>query len=142
MVAQRVYWVPTIHVGARSVPNASALRLALGPNKQRAFGEAMRHGMRDLIAFGTDAGGFAWSDNPAREFDYMIRYGMTPMQAIRSATSVAARLLGREQDLGTVVAGRLADLVAVEGDPVSDPSSLMRVRWVMKDGVVVRGRDR
>ena len=58
------------------------------------------------------------------------------MQAIRSATSVAARLLGREQDVGSVVAGRLADLVAVDGDPLADPSALTRVRWVMKGGVV------
>ena len=73
--------------------------------------------MGDLIAFGTDAGGFAWTENPAQEFAYYVRYGMTPMQAIRTATTNAAGSLGREKDVGTVAAGKLADLVAVEGDP-------------------------
>jgi imidazolonepropionase-like amidohydrolase len=67
-----------------------------------------------------------------------VKYGMTPMQAIKSATSVAARLLDREDSLGTVAAGHYADMVAVRGDPLADITELERVRWVMKGGTVYR----
>jgi imidazolonepropionase-like amidohydrolase len=90
----------------------------------------------DRLHTGTDAGGFAWSQNPAQEFAYYARYGMTPIQAIRTGTANAARLLGRDKDVGTVVAGKLADLVAVDGDPLADPAALTRVKWVMKGGTV------
>jgi imidazolonepropionase-like amidohydrolase len=92
--------------------------------------------MVDLIAFGTDAGGFAWTENPAQEFAFYARYGLTPIQTIRTATTNAAKLLGRDKDVGTVAAGKLADLVAVEGDPLADPTALTRAKWVMKGGVV------
>jgi imidazolonepropionase-like amidohydrolase len=71
----------------------------------------------------------------------MVRYGMTPMEAIKSATSVAARLLGQELQLGTLEAGKLADIVAVRGDPLSDITELERVTFVMKGGVVYKGGD-
>lgn len=135
MVRQRVYWCPTIYVGARPLAGRPPLRATMAELKRKAFGEAVRHGMADLIAFGTDAGGFAWSENPAQEFAYYVRYGMTPAQAIRTATTTAARLLGREHVIGTVTAGKLADLVAVAGDPLSDVSSLTKVEWVMKGGI-------
>ncbi|MEK7668324.1 MAG: amidohydrolase family protein [Gemmatimonadota bacterium] len=83
-------------------------------------------------------GGFAWTEPIAREFGYMVRYGMTPMQAIKSATTVAAELLGQQANLGSVAAGRYADLIAVSGDPLADISEMERVRWVMKAGVVYR----
>jgi imidazolonepropionase-like amidohydrolase len=92
--------------------------------------------MADLIAFGTDAGGFPWTENPAQEFAFYARYGLTSLQTIRTATTNAARLLGRERDVGVVAAGRLADLVAVDGDPLADPVALTRVKWVMKGGMV------
>jgi imidazolonepropionase-like amidohydrolase len=104
--------------------------------KRKAFGEAVRRGMGDLIAFGTDAGGFAWTENPAQEFSLYARYGMTPIQALRTGTTTAARLLGRDKDVGTVAAGKLADLVAVDGDPLADPNVLTKVQWVMKGGTV------
>jgi imidazolonepropionase-like amidohydrolase len=134
MMRQRVYWCPTIYVGARPLTGRPPLRATMAEFKRKAFGEAVRRGMGDLIAFGTDAGGFAWTENPAQEFAYYARYGMTPMQAIRTATANAARLLGRDKEVGTVAAGKLADLVAMEGDPLSDPAVLTRVTWVMKGG--------
>jgi imidazolonepropionase-like amidohydrolase len=89
------------------------------------------------IVFGTDAGVFPHGMN-AREFEYMVAAGIPPMTAIRSATLEAARLLGIEKDLGTIEAGKLADLVAVRGDPIADIGLLQDVSFVMKDGVVYK----
>src|SRR2546430_11621275 len=73
------------------------------------------------IALGTDAGGFDWKAlNEAKEFEYYVQYGMTPLQAIRSGTSTAAELLGWGDKLGTIEAGKWADIVAVSGDPLKD----------------------
>jgi imidazolonepropionase-like amidohydrolase len=135
MIKQRVYWCPTVYVGARPQAGAPPLRATMAELKRKAFGEAVRRGMGELIAFGTDAGGFSWTENPAQEFAFYARYGMTPIQSIRTATMNAAKLLGRDKDLGTVAQGKLADLVAVDGDPLADPSVLTRVQWVMKGGV-------
>jgi imidazolonepropionase-like amidohydrolase len=138
MVKQKVYWCPTIYVGvyvasARGGPWPRMVEL-----ERQAFGTALKRGLLPYISYGTDAGGYAWSENQAKEFSYMVKYGMTPMQAIKSATSVAARLLDREDSLGAVAAGRYADMVAVRGDPLADITELERVRWVMKGGTVYR----
>jgi len=90
------------------------------------------------IAFGTDAGGFPWTENPAKEFAYMVKWGMTPAQAIRSATASAAELLGWSDQVGTVEAGKFADIVAVPGDPLKDITTLEHVDFVMKNGSVVK----
>lgn len=138
MERQRVYWSPTIYVGARPLAGRPPMRDIMAAHKRRAIGEAARRAMAELIAFGTDAGGFAWSENPAQEFAYLVRYGLTPMGAIRSATQTAARLLDRGEQLGSVAAGRYADLIAVAGDPLTDITVLERVRWVMRGGQVAR----
>jgi imidazolonepropionase-like amidohydrolase len=101
-----------------------------------AFGKALKK--RVKISYGTDVGGYAWTENQAKELSYMVRYGMTPMQAIQSATSVAAQLLDQSENLGSVEKGRYADLVAVPGDPLQDISRLEQVRFVMKGGQVYR----
>jgi imidazolonepropionase-like amidohydrolase len=92
------------------------------------------------IAMGTDVGGFPWTGpqgiHQAKELEYYVQWGMTPMQAIQSATAVAAELLGQSANLGTVSVGRLADLIAVGGDPLRDITELQRVKFVMKSGVV------
>jgi imidazolonepropionase-like amidohydrolase len=136
MIQQRVYWCPTIYVGARPLTGQPPLRATMADLKRKAFGDAVRRGMGELIAFGTDAGGFSWTENPAQEFGFYTRYGMTPIQAIRTATANAAKLLGREKDVGMVAAGKLADLVAVEGDPLTDVTVLTKAKWVMKAGVI------
>ena len=89
------------------------------------------------LAFGTDAAIFPHGDN-AKQFAVMVRFGMTPMQAIQAATSVNAELFGWEADVGAVETGRYADLVAVRGNPLDDVSVLEQISFVMKGGEVVR----
>lgn len=91
------------------------------------------------IAFGTDAGGFAWDAfNEAKEFSYETKFGMTPMQAIQTATRNAADLLDMSDRVGTIEAGKLADIVAVPGNPLNDITAMERVGFVMKDGNVYK----
>jgi imidazolonepropionase-like amidohydrolase len=140
MVRQGTYWCPTIYVGAYVAEGRAAagapIWLTMRDMEAKAFPVAVRKGVK--IAYGTDAGGYAWTENQAKEFAYMVRYGMTPMQAIQSATIVAASLLERQNDLGTIEAGKFADIIAVSGDPLRDITELERVRFVMKGGEVFR----
>jgi imidazolonepropionase-like amidohydrolase len=132
-----VYWVPTITVGAYVAPGRGGNWPAMVALEKAAFQKALKKGVK--IAFGTDAGGFDWKEiNQAKEFEYYVDYGMTPMQAIRTATSVAADLMGWTDKAGTVEAGKWADLVAVSGDPLKDITELQRVKFVMKGGVVYK----
>lgn len=96
-----------------------------------AFSKAAKAGVR--IAFGTDSGVYPHGDN-GRQFAYMVRYGLTPMEAIRAATLNSAQLLGKEPELGSIAAGKFADLVAVEGDPLLDIDKLRQIRGVIKAG--------
>ena len=145
MREQGTWYVPTILAG-RFVAEKSEVdgyfpeivrpkAAAIGPQIQETFAKAWRAGVK--IAFGTDTGVSPHGEN-AREFVYMVEAGMPAMTAIRSATSVAAEFLGIADRLGTIEAGKLADLIAVEGDPVEDISRLQAVRFVMKEGVVHR----
>lgn len=99
------------------------------------FTKAVTMGVK--LAYGTDSGVYPHGGN-AKQFAYMVRYGMTPMQAIQSATIRAAELLGKEGELGSLAPGRFADLVAVAGDPLSDVTSLENITHVVKDGKTVR----
>jgi len=111
--------------------------------KNRETTDAQREGFRKAvkagvkIAYGTDAGVYPHGWN-ARQMPYMVRYGMTPMQAIQSATTVAAELMGKTGQVGCDAGGCFADLIAVAGDPLADVSTLTRVSKVMKGGVVVK----
>jgi imidazolonepropionase-like amidohydrolase len=101
-----------------------------------SFRKALHAGVK--MAFGTDVGGFAWSEPIAQEFAREVEFGMTPMQAIQSATGRAADLLDKRGELGVVAPGAYADLIAVAGDPLQDVNILENVQFVMKDGVVFR----
>ncbi len=103
--------------------------------QREGFRKAVKAGVR--IAYGTDSGIYPHGLN-ARQFPYMVRYGMTPMQAIQSATLVAAELMGWEDRVGTIEPGRFADLVAVDGDPLEDIGRLTDVSFVMKGGRIVK----
>ena len=140
MAHRNVYWVPTLTVD-HSFPTddtetAEFFRKTFAL-QQANFGKAMQKGVK--IALGTDAGGFDWKKfNQAKEFEYYVQNGMTPMQAIRAGTSVAAELLGWSETAGTVEAGKWADIVAVSGDPLRDIAELEKVKFVMKGGVIFK----
>ena len=140
MKSQGVYLCPTLTVTEFVAPGRAAegrpIWAKIPEFHRDTFSRAVRKGVK--VAFGTDAGGFPWEVNQAREFSYMTRNGMTPMQAIKAATIVAAQMMGMDDQIGTIEGGKLADLVAVPGNPLSDITALERVSFVMKDGAVVR----
>jgi imidazolonepropionase-like amidohydrolase len=140
MAARGIFYVPTIYVGEYVAQGRAAtgapVWLKMIAIHEDTFRRAMRAGVK--IAFGTDVGGFDWTVNPAKEFSSMVKFGMTPAQAIRAATSTAADLLGTQNELGTIAAGKQADIVAVPGDPLADVSLMEKVEFVMKGGAVYK----
>jgi imidazolonepropionase-like amidohydrolase len=137
MARRGIYWVPTIMVGAYVAPGRAGNWTKMVDTEKAAFQLALKKGVK--IVLGTDAGGFDWRElNQAMEFDYYVKYGMTPMQAIRTATTTAAELLGWSDKMGSIEKGKWADLVAVSGDPLKDITELQRVKFVMKSGSVFK----
>jgi len=130
------YLVPTLSASYPPpifrIPNPESVRIR---GEHRAFERALAAGVR--IAFGTDAGTFAHGDN-AKEFGLMVKFGMQPMDAIRSATITTADLFGLSADVGTLEAGRVADLIALAGDPLEDVARLLQVDFVMKSGRIAK----
>jgi imidazolonepropionase-like amidohydrolase len=143
MVARGIYYVPTIYVGdyvaAGRAKEGSPVWLEMVAIHEQTFRRALKAGVK--IAFGTDVGGFDWKINPVVEFEWMVRWGMTPEDALRSATVVAATLLDRADSIGSLAPGRRADVIAVMGDPTRDVGRLADVRFVMKEGAIFRGPD-
>ena len=90
------------------------------------------------IAFGTDMGGIPWTEPIANEFGLMVKFGMSPMDAIKAATSTAANLLDMKGDIGVIAPGAFADVMAVQGDPLANVEALKIVKFVMKDGNVFK----
>jgi imidazolonepropionase-like amidohydrolase len=134
------YWCPTLFVTEYVAEGRAAegrpIYGQMISHQRNAFAKAVKAGVK--IAMGTDAGGFAWDINEAVELRRMVDAGMTPMQTIQSSTSVAAELLGMKGDLGEIAPGAIADIVAVEGDPLKSISVLEHVVFVMKEGHIYR----
>lgn len=139
------WYVPTIIAG-RSVADSAKIpdyypalvqpkALAIGPRIQGTFAKAYKSGVK--IAFGTDAGVYMHGRNWL-EFVYMVEAGMPAMEAIKAATIQAADLLGMKDSLGSITPGKLADIVAVDGDPLQDIQSMGKVSFVMKDGLIFK----
>jgi imidazolonepropionase-like amidohydrolase len=138
-VSKGAFWVPTLTVldyvaeGRAKLGATSYLEMFEGVKPQ--FKKALQKGVK--IAFGTDAGGFDWQKLPqAREFSFYVNYGMTPMQAIQSATTVAADLLDKRGQIGEISKGAFADIIAVDGDPLQKIEVMEKVVFVMKDGKI------
>lgn len=144
MKKKGVFMVPTIYAvdyiiekysskgyPTKIIEKAKKLRA----QKNECFKKAVKGGVK--IAYGTDAAVIPHGWN-AKDFKYMVELGMTPMQAIQSATINAAELLDYKTKVGSIAKGKFADIIAVYGDPVSDISILERVRFVMKDGVIYK----
>jgi imidazolonepropionase-like amidohydrolase len=124
------------HAEELKIPKESVEKeRALGQIQRNNFAKAVKAGVK--IAFGTDAGVYPHGDN-AKQLAIMVRYGMTPASAIKSATFGAAELIGRSKDVGAIAPGRYADLVAVLGDPLADVRLLEHVAFVMKGGAIVK----
>ncbi len=139
------WYVPTIIAGKSAADSAKIpgyfpsvvvqKALEIGPKIQATFAKAYKAGVK--IAFGTDAGVYAHGKN-WKEFVYMTEAGMPILEAIRSATVSASELLGVTDQLGSIEKGKLTDIIAVDGDPTKDVESMGKVKFVMKDGVVVK----
>jgi imidazolonepropionase-like amidohydrolase len=119
------------------LPEALAKEKELGQLQRDNFRKAYAAGAK--MAFGSDAGVYPHGDN-GKQFYYMVKYGMTPMAAVQAATINAADLLGMKDKVGSIKAGKLADIIAVSGDPMADISALAKVRFVMKGGAVVKAQ--
>lgn len=140
MLKQGTWYVPTLSVyyldwapGDTPAGQRDRLRAAV---HEPSFKKALQSGIR--IVFGTDMGGIPWTEPIAQEFSRMVEFGMTPMDAIQSATSRAAVMLDMEGKIGVVAPGAYADVIAVDGDPLRDIKVLESVQFVMKDGKVFR----
>ncbi|HET9052983.1 MAG TPA: amidohydrolase family protein, partial [Cyclobacteriaceae bacterium] len=145
MKEKGTYYVPTISAGKFVAlkakepgyyhPLVVPKALEIGPQIQKTFGEAYKRGVK--IAFGTDAGVFPHGEN-GKEFGYMVEAGMPAMEAVKSATVVNAGILGMSDKIGTLEAGKFADIVAVDDNPLKNIKTMEKVSFVMKDGVVYK----
>lgn len=139
MVAKGIWYVPSLYLMTKAVfsspeQEAQAQRgIAIIVD---TFRRAQRVGVK--IAYGTDVGAFDWITTPAIQLPLMVQHGMTPAQALKSATTAAAELLQTQRDVGTIETGKFADIIAVPGNPLDDVTLLQRVSFVMKSGVVIR----
>jgi imidazolonepropionase-like amidohydrolase len=109
----------------------------VGRTQRENFAKAVKAGVK--VAFGTDAGVYPHGDN-AKQFFYMVKYGLTPMQAIQAATISASDLLGLKEKTGSIAKGKYADIIAVVGNPLEDIRRMEKVKFVMKDGKVYKNQ--
>ena len=142
MVKKGIYWCPTIYVcdyvAEGRAKAGSPINKYFMETLPVLFKKAMNAGVK--IAYGTDIGGYSWDEPEAKDFEYMVKYGMSNVQAIQSATTVAAQLLDMEGKIGELKTGCFADIIAVKQDPLKDIRALENVQWVMKDGMVWKSR--
>jgi imidazolonepropionase-like amidohydrolase len=141
MAEKGIWYVPTTYalqaVAEGRASDGNPVYLQMIKTHAETFKRAMAVHLK--IAFGTDAGAFPWTTDPAEEFSVLVHDGMTPAVAIQSATLQAAKLMKMDDKVGTVEPGKLADIVAVPGNPLDQISLMEKVDFVMKDGVVYRG---
>jgi imidazolonepropionase-like amidohydrolase len=140
MAEKSVYWVPTLMAylqfmdDPKLTPERRRLMTGTTQRHKEAFQRALKLPVR--IAFGSDLNGN--HETAGREFAWMVRYGMKPLEALRSATSTAAELMGWQDRVGSLETGKLADVVAVDGNPEEDITKMIHISFVMKDGVIYK----
>lgn len=140
MAAKGVFWCPTLFVNEFVAEGraklGSPINLMFSKSIPETFKKAVKVGVK--IAYGTDIGGYDWSLPQAKDFSYFVSWGLTPIQAIQTATVNAAELLGQVGQIGEIKVGALADIIALKQDPTKNIESLENIDWIMKDGKVYK----
>jgi imidazolonepropionase-like amidohydrolase len=136
MAAKGVFWCPTLFVAEGRAKLGSPINLMFSKSIPETFKKAIKVGVK--IAYGTDIGGYDWSLPQAKDFSYFVSWGLTPIQAIQTATVNAAELLGQVGQIGEINVGALADIIALKQDPTKNIESLENIDWIMKDGKVYK----
>ena len=140
MAAKGVFWCPTLFVNEFVAEGraklGSPINLMFSKSIPETFKKAVKLGVK--IAYGTDIGGYDWSLPQAKDFSYFVSWGLTPIQAIQTATVHAAELLGQVDQIGEIKVGALADIIALKQDPTKNIESLQNIDWIMKDGKVYK----
>ncbi len=140
MVKKNVFWCPTIFVNDfvadGRLKAGSPINAYFRETVPTMFKKALAKGVK--IAYGTDIGGYDWNLPQTNDFSFMVQWGMTPLQAIKTATTTAAELLDQQGKIGEIKVGAFADIIAVKGDATKNIAVLNDVKFVMKDGVVYK----
>ena len=140
MAAKGVFWCPTLFVNEFVAEGraqlGSPINLQFSKSIPETFKKAMKAGVK--LAYGTDIGGYDWNLPQAKDFSYFVEWGLTPVQAIQTATTTAAELLGQVGKIGEIKTGAFADIIAIKKDPTKNIDALQQVDWVMKDGKVFK----
>jgi imidazolonepropionase-like amidohydrolase len=140
MAEKGIFWCPTIFVNEFVAEGraklGSPINLYFQQSIQATFKKAMKMGVK--LAYGTDIGGYDWNLAQAKDFTYFVEWGLSPVQAIQTATTTAAELLGMQGKIGEIKEGSFADIIALKKDPTKDISALQNVDFVMKDGKVYK----
>jgi imidazolonepropionase-like amidohydrolase len=140
MADKGIFWCPTLfvneYVAEGRAKLGSPINLYFQQSIQATFKKAIKMGVR--LAYGTDIGGYDWGLPEAKDFTYFVDWGLTNVQAIQTATTTAAELLGMQGKIGEIKAGAFADIVALKKDPTKDITALQQIDWVMKDGKVFK----
>lgn len=144
MAQQQVFWCPTIYVNEfvaeGRFKTGSPMNKYFMETEPALFKKALRYGVP--IAYGTDIGGYNWTEPQAKDLEIFVQYGMTPMQAIQTATINGADLLEQKGMIGEILPGAFADMIAVKEDPLKNIKVLNAIPWVMKDGIVWKNEQR
>lgn len=140
MVDKGIYWCPTLFVNEFVAEGraklGSPINLYFQQSIEATFKKAIKMGVK--LTYGTDIGGYDWNLPQAKDFTYFVKWGLTPIQAIQTATITPATLLGMEGKIGSITEGAYADIIALTIDPTKDINALQNVNWVMKDGIIYK----
>ncbi len=140
MAEKGIFWCPTLfvneYVAEGRAQLGSPINLYFKQSIQATFKKAIKMGVK--LAYGTDIGGYDWNLAQTKDFTYFVEWGLSPVQAIQTATTTAAELLGMQGKIGEIKEGSFADIIALKKDPTKDINALQNVEWVMKDGKVYK----